>query len=259
MTSKQLNALTKKIYLCYLIIILFALQGFSGTLSIVTLPYPPYQYEENGELKGFVSEIVTEIFKRMDQPITITTYPFARCLDMVKKGVADAIFTTAKNTEREMFLDFPEEVLVDQKMSLFVQTNSPISFDGQLSKLRDYQIGVIIGFRYGDVFDDAVKNGVLRNIQETNLAENNAKKLVRGRIDLWMSNSEQALFTIKKMGLSDKIRELEPKVQIIPSYLAFSKKRDLESISKKFSITLSKMKTDGSYQRIIQNYWNANR
>jgi polar amino acid transport system substrate-binding protein len=235
--------------------LLIASHACSEPLQILTLPYPPYQYEENGQLKGFVAAIVKEVFKRMDQPITITVYPFVRALKMIEDGEADAIFTFAKNPEREVFSDFPAEVLVDQKMSLFVPNNSPISFDGGLSKLRQYQIGVVIGYRYGPVFDEAVKNGILPNIQETNSPESNAKKLEAGRIDLWMSNREQPLFTIKKLGFSEAIKELKPEVQLIPSYIAFSKKRNLGNISERFSNKLREMKSDGTYKRLIAEYW----
>lgn len=230
-------------------------QAFSEPLQLVTLQYYPYQYEEGGQLKGFVAAIVEEVFRRMEQPIKIKVYPFPRAMKMIQNGDADAVFTAAKNPEREMFADFPTEVLIEQTMALFVRADSPLGFDGDLSKLSQYRFGVIYGFRYGNVFDNAVKTGILSNINKTNSAESNARMLASGRLDFWMSNREQALFAINKLRLSDAIRELEPAIQTIPSYLAFSKKRNLEAVKDRFDNELRKMKADGSFQGIISDYW----
>lgn len=250
-----MKTMLKKLIIAFGMAILFASPACSEPLQIVTLQYQPYQYEENGQLKGFVTAIIQEVFSRMEQPITITVYPFARALEMIKYGEADAIFTAAKNPEREAFADFPREVLVDQQMSFFVHANSPITFDGDLRKLGRYRIGVIIGYRYGAVFDEAVKAGILPNIHKVTNQEGNAKKLVAGRIDVWMSNREQALFVIRRLGLSKTIKELTPAVQVIPSYIAFSKKRNVGDLGGRFGRELRKMKEDGVYDRIIADYW----
>jgi len=250
-----MKTMIKSIFISMGLAVLFASQVFSEPLQLVTLQYPPYEYEEEGELKGFIAAIVKEVFKRIDQPINIKVYPFARALNMIHDGNADAIFTAAKNPERETFADFPKEILIDQRMSLFVSTNSTLTFDGDLNKLRQYRFGVINGYRYGNIFDDAVKNGILPNIDQTDSAESNIKKLVVGRFDFMMSNREQALFTIKALGFSDAVRELKPEVQIIPSYLAFSRKRNLGTVREKFDSGLRKMKDDGTYERIISEYW----
>jgi polar amino acid transport system substrate-binding protein len=253
------KTMTAGIFVSIGLTLLFVSQGLSAEpLQLVTLQYPPYQYEEEGELRGFVATIVKEVFKRMNQPIKIKVYPFARALTMVKDGNADAIFTAARNAEREVFADFPGEVLIGQRMSLFANMNFPMAFDGDLSKWRQYRFGVINGYRYGNVFDDAVKNGILPNIEQTDSPESNAKKLVAGRIDVWMSNREQALFTIRTLRLSDAVKELKPEVQVIPSYLAFSKKRKLGSVMQRFDMELRKMKDDGTYERIISEYWKSN-
>lgn len=251
-----MKTMVESLFVSIGLVLLLVSRGLSAEpLEVVTLQYPPYQYEEAGKLKGFVASIVTEVFKRMKQPINIKVYPFANAIRMIEHGHADAIFTAAKNSEREAFADFPREVLIDQTMSLFVNTNSSLAFDGDLSKLRQYRFGVINGYRYGDVFDDAVQDGTLPNIDETNSPESNARKLVAGRIDLWMSNREQAQFTIRRLGLSATIKELKPAVQIIPSYLAFSKERKLGHVREEFDRELRRMKGDGSYDRIIAEYW----
>ena len=88
-------------------------------LRIVTLEQPPVQYEEQGVIKGIAVDIVREVFGRMQQPVTLKVYPFARSLHIIRKGGADAIFAIVKNPERELFLDYPDEVLIEQTGTLF--------------------------------------------------------------------------------------------------------------------------------------------
>ncbi len=75
----------KILALMSVILFSFSSPNFAETLELVTLQYPPYEYEENGEVKGLAVEIVKEVFKRLDQPISIKVYPWARSLDNVKR------------------------------------------------------------------------------------------------------------------------------------------------------------------------------
>jgi len=69
-------------------------------------------------------------------------------------------------------------------------------------------IGVITGTSYGEQFDAAVRNGVLRNVEQTNSIESNLKKLVFGRVV--PSYRYVALDTARRLQLLAQIRELSP-------------------------------------------------
>ena len=58
--------------------------------------------------------IVKEVFKRMGQPINISSRPWTRAISEIKRGKVDALFTAYKKTERVMFADYSNEVLIDQ-------------------------------------------------------------------------------------------------------------------------------------------------
>jgi polar amino acid transport system substrate-binding protein len=228
-----------------------AMPAMSATLELVTLQYPPYQYEENGETKGFVVEIVREVFRRLQLPIKITLMPWTRSIKMIEDGTADAIFTAYKTPERELFADYSKEVLMPQVVSLFVLKNSKIKFDGDIYKLTDYSFGVVNKVSYGDIFDNAVKNKQLKAPDVTFTGEQNIEKLLAGRFDILVSNKYGALDILKRKGVMDKVRELAPEVQAIPSFMAFSKKRNLSQLRDRFDEVLLSMKKDGSYERII--------
>jgi len=239
--------------------VLLSLMIFGNTnstaLELVTLQYPPYEYLENGEVKGVAVNIVQEVFKRMKRPITITLYSWDQSLAMIQKGEADAIFTIFKTPERETYADYSHEVLMPQVVSLFVKSDANIVFDGDLNKLSRYTFGVVRTVSYGSIFDDAVKTGVIRSIETSETGEENMKKLLQGRFDILVSNRYGALDIVKKMKNMDHVKELTPAIQSVSSYIAFSKKRDLTSLRDEYDIILRKMKDDGTYENIITSYF----
>ncbi|AZN38223.1 transporter substrate-binding domain-containing protein [Iodobacter ciconiae] len=227
----------------------------AATLELVTLQYPPYQYEENGQIKGLVVDIVKEVFRRMQQPVNITLMPWTRSIKMIEDGTADAVFTAYKTADREVFADYSKEVLMPQAVSFFVLSESNIKFDGDLQKLANYSFGVVNKISYGDVFDSAVKNKIIKMPDITYTGEQNIDKLLAKRFDILVSNKYGALDILKNKRVLHKVKALSPVLQTIPSYIAFSKKRKLSLIRDKFDEILLSMKKDGSYERImaIQN------
>ncbi len=230
-------------------------QGYAAEpLTLLTMEYPPYMYSENGDVKGFVIELIHEAFRRMDQPITIQVVPWIRGLKAMRRGSADGLFTVFKNPEREQFLDF-SDVLVQETVSLFVLQKSSIAFNGDLKQLSQYNFGVVRGFSYGKKFDSAVKNNIISNIDDVTTAEMNVKKLVGNRFDIMISDKYSMYYLLKKSGLKHAVKELSPAIEVSPAYLVFSKKRTLKSVRETFDATLLIKKKDGTYDKIIETFF----
>lgn len=227
----------------------------AATYRFVTLEYPPYEYTENGVIKGVAVDVIKETFKLMGHEVKIEVWPWARSIEMIKNGDADGIFTFFKNPEREAFVHFSKEAVVQQKIALWVRKDSGITFDGDLSHLRNYRIGVVRKTSYGDRFDNAVKKGTLK-ITESYTINEAIKLLVNKRIDVWVSNYHGAVFELKKSGIFMEVRELQPSLQDSAAYVGFSKKRNLASLRNQFDTALAKLKTSGRYDAIVKAYSN---
>jgi polar amino acid transport system substrate-binding protein len=225
----------------------------AGSYRFVTLEYPPYEYSEDGIIKGMAVEIVTETFKSMGHDVKIEIWPWARSIEMLKNGEADGIFTFFKTPEREEFTHFSKEVLLSQKMSFWVKNNSVVTFDGDLSRLQNYKFGVVRKTSYGSIFDNAVKNGTLK-VYESYTIEECINQLINGRIDIWVSNRAGAAFELKKAGKYLEVREVIPIIQNIPAFVGFSKKRHLEELRNDFDKALSRFKKSLKYSRIVKKY-----
>jgi len=226
--------------------------ALAATYRFVTLEYPPYEYSENGIIKGVAVEIVTETFKLMGHDVKIEIWPWARSIEMLKDGEADGIFTFFKTPEREEFTHFSKEIIIPQKISLWVRKDSKIVFNGELSSLQKYRFGVVRKTSYGDKFDAAVANGTLR-AYEAYTIEESVKQLINNRIDIWVTNYDGGIFLLKKTGNYKEVKELKPSIQDIPSYVGFSKKRNLEGLRNDFDKALGKLKKSGRYDKILKN------
>jgi polar amino acid transport system substrate-binding protein len=232
-------------------------ESFADELRVATFNYPPFQYEEQGEVKGIAVDIVRELFKRLNQPIKIDFYPFPRAVKNLKTGESDVIFTFYFKKEREAFADYTQEALVNQKISLFVHEDSPIVFDGDLSKLNQYKFG-LVRFSYGSVFDAAVDKKLITRIEYVSKMDLNMKKFLRRRFDILPSDRWVAYYYYSKFNRENdnsvKLKELKPPIQSFPAYMGFSKANHLGGLRDRSDMVLKEMKKDGSYQRIIDGY-----
>jgi len=236
-----------------IVIFMFTSVLFVKPLNLVTFEYPPYEYTQNAELKGMAVDIVKLVFKEMEQPITIEVLPWARAISYIKEGKRDAIFTAFKNPQREKFADY-STVLIPQVVSLFVRKDFSLEYNGDLNKISDVRIGVVRKVSYGKLFDKAVSDKLLKKIEPVNDGTQNFRRLLSGRIDVVVSNTDGAFFILNQLNQAHNISELSPKLQAVPSYMAFSKKRNLLEIRDKFDFILNKLKKDGTYRKIIESY-----
>lgn len=240
-----------------MLILFFSHNTFARKLEIVTLHYPPYIYVENAEIKGVVVEIIKEVFNRMHQPINISVLPWARAIKRIKNGKEDAIFSIYKTKEREIFADFSQEILIMQTVSLYVRKDSHIEFNGDINTLSRYRVGAVRQVSYGKAFDLAVKNKALPSLVLVNIGLQNFQMLLADRVDIVVSNKHGASTILKSISGSDKVRELTNILHSIPSYIAFSKKRNHIQLINKFDSILKVMKKDGSYNSIINKYFES--
>jgi polar amino acid transport system substrate-binding protein len=221
---------------------------------LLTLQYPPYEYQETekGEVKGLAVEVVRQAFARMGHTVTIKLLPWPRVLWMVENGHADGFFTTYHVPEREQWADYSTEELAPQVTSLFVKKGSRISYRGDLNQLAGEPIGVVMKVSYGEKFDRAVKDKVLTRVLESVDGETNFRQLFAGRLNVVASNRLGAQFILGQMGKIDEVEELAPPLENVPSYIAFSKAKNLKPLRDRFDQVLRQMKADGTWARIMK-------
>ncbi len=214
----------------------------------------PTTFLADGKPTGILVDVVTEAFRRTGRSVDIKLMPWARCLEEARTGVVDGVFPIFRRPEREQFLAYPNEILLPQLVVLFSRRDTKIAFSGDLSELRDVNIGIVRDTSYGRKFDQAVKDGALRKIDLAHDIEQNLRKLVRGRVVLIANYRFGVLEAAEHLGLLAEIKEISPSIESVPSYLAFTRQRDFAKPLDDFQAALASMKKDGTYDRIIGRY-----
>lgn len=243
--------MTKMLLIICAVILLYALHSpaKADEYRFVTFNYPPLEYEDkNRRAQGIAVNIVSHIMTTIGHSVRIEVYPWTRALDMVRSGRADAIFTAYKNEQREQFLDFSREVLIMQEVYFFKRKDHPINFAGNYDNLKKYTIGVVSTISYGPIFDSAK---TVLDIDRSSRLEHGFQKLVLGRIDLLPSDILVADYTLRSMKLMDKIDTLPTRIQSVPSYIAFSKRRQISTLRDQFDLQLIDMKASGEYDAMV--------
>ncbi|NRD73190.1 transporter substrate-binding domain-containing protein [Shewanella sp. VB17] len=233
-------------------------------LDIMVVEYPPFMFTntDTNTMDGKVINVVEAVFKRMEQQIELRIVPWSRGLKLLREGKADGVIEIFKNAERQTYLDFSHVSLMNEVVSFFVVEDSKIRFDGDLAQLSQYHFGARQDYSYGSEFDGAVTDKVISNLSLYVELERLLLELCTGELDIVIGERhvvayrESLLKGLKTHSIKrcKKIKELSPSVQSTPAYIAFSKKRELIDIRDNFDKILTKMKQDGSYQKIIDEF-----
>lgn len=228
--------------------------SYADDLVLVAADSAPTAFMKDGKPAGLLVDVVTEAFRRAGYPIKIKLMPWARCLAEAREGTVDGVFSSFKLPERETFLSFTDVPIIVQTESFFVRSESRIGFDGDLKELQDVKIGVILDTSYGAKIDAMIKDGTWRDVAKANNVDSLVAMLVAGRFDLVPSYRHVVLSSAKKADVLDKIKELSPSIEAVPSYLAFSKKRDYTRVISAFNKAMSDMKREKVLDSIEDRY-----
>lgn len=223
-------------------------------LRLAAADSKPTAFHAGDKPVGILVDLVTEAFRRTGHRVDISLRPWARCLEDARTGAVDGVFSSFKLPERQLFLAFPNEVLITQNIVLFAKAGSTLAFNGNLAELGRVRMGVITGTSYGARLDAALRDGTIRDVEGTNSVEANVEKLMLGRVDVIPSYRQVALDAAVRLGVSGEIRQLSPEVESVPSYLAFTRMRPYQKESDDFDVGLASMKKDGAYEAIFARY-----
>lgn len=220
-------------------------------LVIVTEQYDPYEYLQNGKWVGLDAETVIEMGKRAGIEVVIKEYPWARCLDMMKNGSADAIISLMKSPERETFMAFPDVNISEERNVIFSKKNYSKKV-ARLSDLTGETVGTVRGYEYPGLF---MKASNFKKDESTSSAEM-MKKFSGGRFNLMILNELVGYSQIPK-----DVPEIKNNIKVVlevgkdPMYIAFSKKS--KNAVKLFPVCnniLKEMKKDGTIDKNRRKY-----
>jgi polar amino acid transport system substrate-binding protein len=233
----------------------FAQTGAMQKLIVVrdNVDYPPLEYHENGKLTGFHVELVNIIAKKLNMTVEWQEYPWKRALFTVESGQADAITYISKTDEREQWALFNENNILSSATFSFLIRNDKkkeIIYHNNLEELlKNRTLLIIAGFAMPEKVT-LLKPKTYEAPQMSNLVNMLSNK----RYDLALINKSDFLSAYQKTKIANDISILEPPVHEFANYIAFSKAKKTDNLSKKFADELSKFKKTKEYTELKKKY-----
>lgn len=207
--------------------------------------YPPFEYSERGEIKGFDIDLAKLIAKELGKEAVFDNMQFSTVLPAISSGQDDIAIATITITEaRKNNFDFSEPYYFDGIASVY-RSNQPVMSQNQLKgKKVAVQLGSIMEIWLRETFPD---------IEITVLDNNNqaVESLISGRVDVVLMDGVQGEI------FSKKYTELSYSLIAKADYgyaLAVKKGSPLTT---KLNKALQKLKANGSIQK-LEDFWLKN-
>lgn len=218
-------------------------------LRISSIDWQPYSGREltNG---GIFNQLVTQAFLRAGYDVEYEYVPWGRALARAYNGQVDVVSPIYLSAKRQEKLGFSDAVYrVDSK--LITLAGSTMTFDGTMTSLRPYTIGLL---RYSALAPPLKMAGI--QVVEYTEQHQHIGLLLKQRVDALLLASEVFFFQQKilKPDLAPTtFRVLSPAYSSLDLHIAVSKKRaDYQAIIDAFNHGLAAMKADGTYETLLQ-------
>lgn len=239
-------------FVCLLTVLLLSCMSLlvrAEQLRIVTDPWAPYVYEENGEPKGIDYEVTAEVFKRLGVDVRWEFMPWKRCMLMLDQGLADGVIDIFQNELRNSQLYYPNEPLSVVEFVLFQANDRPHDIEN-LEDLRGLTVGTSAGYDYGAGF---LQSTLFRR-EAAPTQEANFGKLLRGRIDLLITDRRVGRHMLAQLGLEQQISELPLVISRQKQYLAVRRNAGMDLLVQRFAAELRRFKQEPAYSRLQERY-----
>lgn len=246
---------------CATLVLLLPQVTSAQSLSALTEPLAPLNYEVNGKVTGFSSDLLDLMATETGISISINKQilPWARAMAMVGRQENTLIYSLVRTPERENQFQWIGPIS-PRRIIIYKFSNRPDIVIKNIDDLRRYRIGSAHEsaatkqlLEKGFVIDSqggATSPGLDIGVND----ETNMRKFIAKRFDLLVSLDWAAAHNSRLAGL--KQGELEP-AWVLDDSLSYwygaSLNTDPELV-KRLNAALQKIKDDGRYTQLKQRY-----
>lgn len=228
--------------------------------AIYTEDYPPFSYQEKGKLKGISVEIVQEIIKRLPhslglQGLKINFQEWDIAYKKALNTPGTIIFSLTRTPQRENSFKWVGSIaklsmdLFGLKDTLSNDKNIPINIKSP-DDAKKYSIGV----QNQSATHLFLKSEGFKKLDISSTPEVVADKLFTREIQLWGEADLVVYSVLKKLGKKPGDLKKYYAIQPIKLYIGFNKETP-DSIVQEFQNALDGMKKDGTYDTIVNRYY----
>lgn len=218
-------------------------------IQLVADPYFPFQYVEDGEIRGIDHDVIQAAFREHGIETHTRLFAWDECIRIMEAGLADGLFQVQPTAERARTFHF--STLLRKARTVFLaNSNIPIDLsDMQMEAdvLEKHSLATVRGYSYDSAIDDlSAPNRVFVADQEALLIG-----LAQGNFDLALMDWGVAVFLCRKLGIEGvgKVAGFEYQRQL---HVAFQK--ELGEIVDLFNSGIEKLEKEGGRRRIYEKY-----
>jgi len=212
-----------------------------------------FEYRD-GQPTGFFADVLREALAGAGWSVDFRVRPWVRGLDEVRNGEADGMFSMYRIAERDRIFLFSNVPLYVSEEHVYVPRGQAFDARNWREVLKNKRIGIVNGSYHGQGFADAEARHLFASVERVNSTESLVAMVEAGRLDAAFTTKELMDHAEAGIGKNAAIERTEPAIELMPTFLAFTRKRDLTLLRDAFDAQLRKMKEDGRYDALLKRY-----
>ena len=230
-----------------LILLLPAVVG-AQELTIISENSPPFNFVKHGTLTGSSMEIVREMLRRMNRTDPIQILTWARAYNLAVSQPNVVLFSTARTNQRENLFHWVGP-LYRVRFGFYAKKGSEL----RLSSLEDARkVGAIATYK-NDVREQLLKSQGFTNLDSSKSPASNLKKLMAGRVDLWLFSNLGVERVANQIGVDPAELELLLPFKDYYAYIAISKGTS-QAVFNKWREVFDDLKREGTFEKISKRW-----
>lgn len=229
--------------LAFSLVFLASGAAHAETLNLLTEEYPPYNYSENGVIKGAAVEQAELMMKALGMDYSLEILPWARALSLAESEPWTCLFTTGHDESRDKRFKWVEPLLVD-RMVMVRKAGSGVN-PANVEEAKRFTVGT----QRDDFSADYLQKNNFPKIDLATDVETTEKKLLSGRIDLMMT-SEKTFEVMRDQG-----KQIERALSLEGKLYGFACNLSLpDDVIGRMQAQLDALIADGTQDRIMEKY-----
>jgi polar amino acid transport system substrate-binding protein len=232
----------------FLIFLLPVTGGLAQGLTIISEENPPFNFIKDGIPTGSSTEVVREIMRRLNLSAEIQVMTWARAYQLALSQPNVILFSTARTKEREPLFDWVGPIY-KVRFGFYARRGAG-PYPSCLADAK--KVGAIATYK-DDVREQLLKSQGFTNLDSSKSPHSNLKKLLSGRVDLWLYSNLGLRSVARQIGIDPNAVEMVLPFKDLYAYIAISKGTP-QAVAQKWQATLDDMKREGTFRKISQQW-----
>jgi polar amino acid transport system substrate-binding protein len=221
-----------------------------GVLTVGTnAEFPPFEYTEDGEVKGFDIALIRAIGERLGVDVEVENMEFDSLLGNVGSKIDVAVAAMTITEDRSKSVDFSDSYY-EAVQYVMVSADSAIAAEGDLDGKT---IGVQLGTT-GDYVAAGIKNAKTAQYSKASDAVND---LISGRVEAVIIDKNPAEYFLGKF--EEKVKIIDGQnFDFAPEEYAIALPKGDEALANAINEALAEIKTNGVWDELVSEYLDEN-